>query len=456
MYAIVDVETSGMTSENGKITDIAIIIHDGEKIIDEYQSLVNPEKKISRKITQLTGIDNELVKNAPKFYEIAKKVFQMTENMVFVAHNVSFDYRIIRKEFEALGGDFIRKQLCTVRTARRLLPGSKSYSLGLLCADLAIPITQRHRAYGDALATAKLFDMLIGKSKGPGNSLWPPPKKKKVTIPPLLPRPIYDNLPTETGVYYFHNKEGNVIYVGKAKNIKQRVLSHFYDKSKKEIIMCEVTSNITFEITGSELVALLFESSEIKSIFPKYNRSQKRIKETHALFEYENREGIRELRCGNSDKLPDPILSFYSLGHADRFMREFVEKHKLCPRYTGLEKTKGGCFSSRIKQCLGVCCNQESIDEYNERVSKGLATLALNSKECMIVDIGRQKEENSIIHLNHLGYQGYGFISNLEPVEHFEQFLPFIEAKDDNSDSQRIIRNALANNKMLKIIFRDM
>lgn len=457
MYAIIDVETSGMTSTNCKITDIAIIIHDGEKIVDEYQSLVNPERKISRQITQLTGIDNEMIRHAPKFFEIAKKVFQMTEDMVFVAHNVSFDYRIIRKEFEELGGEFVRKQLCTVRTSRRLLPGSKSYSLGKLCSDLAIPITQRHRAYGDALATAKLFDILLDKSKEPGKSLWPPPKKKKkeAVIPPLLSRSIYDNLPTQTGVYHFHDKDGNVIYVGKAKNIKQRILSHFHDKGRKEIEMCGRTANVTYEITGSELIALLLESSEIKSLLPRYNHSQKRLIETHALFEYTNQSGIRELRLGKTGKVADPIITFYTQRHADRFLREFVEKYILCPRYTGLEKTSRGCFSSKIKLCFGVCCDQENVQVYNERLEKALSTLEINSREYVIIDSGRHKDENAIVHLNQDGYQGFGYVSNADAIEHFEEFLQYIEMKDDNSDSREIIRNALANNKQLKIIERN-
>lgn len=455
MYAIIDVETSGMTSTNCKITDIAIIIHDGEKIIDEYQSLVNPERKISRKITRLTGIDNEMVRHAPKFYEIAKQIFLMTEDKVFVAHNVSFDYNIIRKEFEELGGTFSRKQLCTVRTARRLIPGSKSYSLGNICEDLAIPITQRHRAYGDALATSKLFEILIDKSKEPGNSLWPPKKKKrKAAIPPLLPRKIYDDLPTETGVYYFHNTKGEVIYVGKANNIKQRSLSHFHDKGKKEMTMCERTSNITYEITGSELVALLLESSEIKRLMPRYNHSQKRITETHALFDYMNQDGIHELRIGKLEKIDKPILTFYTKGQAERFMQHFVEQFELCHRYTGLEKTKTGCFSSRIKMCKGVCCQQEEIALYNQRVAQAMNTLEINDKDCILVDDGRNEDENAIVHLSALGYQGFGYLPKEEEVSNFDKFMPYITPKPDNSDAQRIIRNAMINNKQLRIIER--
>jgi DNA polymerase-3 subunit epsilon len=456
MYAIVDVETSGMTSDNCKITDIAIIIHDGEKIIDEFKSLVNPDKKISRKITRLTGIDNEMVKHAPKFYEIAKKVFEMTEDNIFVAHNVSFDYRIIRKEFEELGGDFIRRQLCTVRTARRLLKGSKSYSLGNICADLNIPITDRHRAYGDALATSKLFDILLDKSKEDGNSLFPPEtnKKKQALIPPLLPRAIYDNLSTQTGIYYFHNEHGEVIYVGKAKNIKQRCLSHFHDKSRKEIALCEKTANITYEITGSELAALLLESSEIKSLMPKYNHSQKRLSEGHELFIYMNRDGINELRVGKRELGTSSIATFHTKGQAEKFMHHFAGQHELCHRYTGLEKTKTACFSHKLKVCKGVCCNQEDVNKYNKRVDQAIRDLKIRQNECIVLDRGRDADENVVVHLSPNGYKGFGYIPTSENVLSFDGFLPYITPRDDNRDIQRIIRNYLINHPELQIIER--
>ena len=456
MYAIVDVETSGMTSTNCKITDIAIIIHDGEKIIDEFQSLVNPERKISRKITRLTGIDNEMVRHAPKFYEIARKVFEMTDGNVFVAHNVSFDYRIIRKEFEELGGEFVRRQLCTVRTARRLLKGSKSYSLGNICADLDITITNRHRAYGDALATSKLFDILLEKSKEEGNSLFPSKvkTKKKASIPPLLPRQIYEDLPTQTGIYYFHNKNAEVIYVGKAKNIKQRCLSHFHDKGRKEITLCEQTANITYEVTGSELAALLLESSEIKTLMPKYNHSQKRLSETHELILYMNRDGIKELRIGKRELGSSSVATFYTKGQAERFMHLFVGQHLLCHKYTGLEKTKTECFSHKLKVCKGVCCEQENIEAYNSRVDIAISELKVRQNECIVLDEGRNEDESAVVHLSPNGYKGFGYIPSSENILTFDEFLPFVTPRDDNGDTQRIIRNYLINHPELQIIER--
>ena len=163
MYAIIDIETTGQSAAKGKITEIAIFIHDGFEITDSFTSLINPECYIPDFITNLTGIDNEMVRNAPKFYEIARQIVEITQDKIFVAHNSSFDYRFIQEEFKRLGYDYQRKTMCTVRLGRKFLPGHKSYSLGKICDELGISINGRHRAAGDALATTKLFEMILAR-----------------------------------------------------------------------------------------------------------------------------------------------------------------------------------------------------------------------------------------------------------------------------------------------------
>lgn len=166
MYAVVDIETSGGRAQVDKITEIAIYIHDGEKIVDEFSTLINPETYIPPFITRLTGINNDMVATAPKFYEVAKKIVLMTEGRLFVAHNAPFDYRFIQEEFKRLGYNYQRQTMCTVRMSRKIIPGMGSYSLGNLCQTLGITINNRHRAAGDALATAKLLELLIEKTQG--------------------------------------------------------------------------------------------------------------------------------------------------------------------------------------------------------------------------------------------------------------------------------------------------
>lgn len=161
MFAVVDIETTGGNNKSGKITEIAIYVFNGNEITDSFVSLINPECEIPYFITNITGITNEMVANAPKFYEVARKIVEMTANHIFVAHNVSFDYHFIRKEFKDLGFDFNRKTLCTVKLSRQFIPNHRSYSLGNICSELGIEINGRHRAAGDALATVKLLQLIL-------------------------------------------------------------------------------------------------------------------------------------------------------------------------------------------------------------------------------------------------------------------------------------------------------
>lgn len=166
MYAVVDIETSGGRAQVDKITEIAIYIHDGRRVVDEFTTLINPEVSIPPFITNLTGINNQMVANAPKFYEVAKQIVLITEGKLFVAHNAQFDYGFIQAEFKRLGYDYQRQTICTVKMSRKIIPGLKSYSLGNLCQSVGIPINNRHRAAGDALATTKLLDLLLEKTQG--------------------------------------------------------------------------------------------------------------------------------------------------------------------------------------------------------------------------------------------------------------------------------------------------
>ena len=445
MYAVVDIETTGRSARGQKVTEVAILIHDGKKIIDEYQTLVNPESSIPYSITQLTGICDEMVVRSPKFYEVARKIYEMTEGHIFVAHNASFDYGVLRHEFESLGGEFERETMCTVKLSRQLLPGHQSYSLGKLCDELNIQIEDRHRAYGDAKATTILLDKLLEVSEDLGEEkLTAKTKVRAPKIPPLLNVEIFKGLPKETGVYYFHDKDGEIIYVGKANNIRQRVLSHFNDKSLKERQMFELIANIKYELTGSELVALLFESSEIKRLMPKYNHSQKRKSETHGLYVYENQDGILQLNYGKLNGSTLPIQTFYTLGQAKRFVELMAERHALCSRYIGLEKTNGSCFRYMIKKCKGICCGNESIEDYNDRVNEMIQNMMLQNEDYFIEEKGRNENEKSVVQIKQGEYIGFGFVPTNELQSSYDNYEKFIEPKEHNSDTQRILRSYLS------------
>ncbi len=452
MYSIVDIETTGGT----KITEISIFIHDGEKVIDEYTTLINPESNIPPFITSLTGINNYMVRDSPKFYEIAKRIYEITKDTIFVAHSVNFDYNIIQKEFKALGANFKRKKLCTVRLSRKLIPGLKSYSLGALCATQNISIIDRHRARGDAEATVILFEKLLKLDNHDVFESFLNPRSREATLPPLLSKKIFDDLSIKEGVYYFKNEKKDIIYVGKANNIKQRVLSHFYDKAKKETVMCMETADISFTETGSELVALLFESAEIKRLYPKYNRSQRRTNESIGMFSYEDRNGIIHLASNKVKLIRNPIIKFYNTTECRVFMERLCEDFELCPKYCHLQTNVESCFHYQIKKCKGICRKEEDIKSYNNRVQKAIASVRFNSKNFVIKENGRTENEYAFILVLEGFYKGFGYLPKKKEINSMTDYLETIQAQNDNKDVNRILNVYLDKNEdNIKILTQE-
>ena len=409
MYAIIDIETNGGSLRNSKITEIAIYRHDGEKVVDSYISLVNPETDIPDFITQLTGISNEMVANAPKFYEIAKNVIELTKDAIFVAHSVNFDYSIIRSEFRNLGFDFEREKLCTVKLSRKLIPLQPSYSLGKLTKSLGIKINGRHRAGGDALATVELFEILIAldnKKLIAGNIT---PKDPQFENPNISAEQI-EMLPEEVGVYYFFNATRELIYVGKSKNIRKRVISHMLNsQTKKGMAMRKEIADIDFEVTGSELVALLKESDEIKLKKPFFNSAQRNSYFQYGLFADQQLDGyirlaIRKLKEGSL-----PLTIYGSQKEGVEHLYKINEQHALCLTLTGLNKDKGACFHYKIKQCKGACIGVETAKEYNKRVVEALSSFRFTIQNVYVVDKGRSLNERSIVQIKNGRYVGFGF-----------------------------------------------
>jgi DNA polymerase-3 subunit epsilon len=232
MYAILDIETTGGQYNEEGITEIAIYKFDGHEVIDQFISLINPEKPIQPFVVKLTGINNAMLRSAPKFYEVAKRIIEITEGCILVAHNASFDYRILRTEFNRLGYDFKMPTLCTVELSKKLILDQPSYSLEKLVRSLGIPMSDRHRASGDALATVKLFKLLLSKDlEKEIVKSFIKTEIKSGMLPKLLD--IVEALPAKTGIYYIHNENGDLIYIGKSKNIKKRVNQHFTGTSSK-------------------------------------------------------------------------------------------------------------------------------------------------------------------------------------------------------------------------------
>jgi len=454
LYTVVDIETTGNGYKGSKITEISIFVFDGKVVVDEFTTLVNPEQNIPTFITNLTGITNAMVRNAPKFYEIAKKIEELTKDTIFVAHNVNFDYNIIHEEFKNLGFDFKRKKLCTVRLTRKIIPGLNSYSLGNICTSENIPINGRHRAKGDAEATTELFRRLIERDDNFTINSFLNPKSRQATLPPLLDKVVVDKLPEKHGVYYFKNVAKEVIYVGKANNIKQRVISHFYDKKKKEQTMCLETADISYTRTGSELLALLLESSEIKHIYPKFNRAQRRAGEAVGLFSYEDQKGVIHLAYNRLKLAPNAIMKYYSVAECRTHLESLCAEFELCPKYCHLQTNVSSCFHFQLKECKGICCDKENIEDYNKRVKAAIKSVGIGAENLVIKQKGRTKNEVGFALILDGIYKGFGYVEThqSEQLTSPEEYLFFVNPQKDNRDIQRIIASYLKKIEKLKAI----
>ena len=450
MYAVVDVETTGGKFNEEGITEIAIYRFDGVKIVDQFSSLVNPLREIQPFVQRLTGINSKMLVNAPKFYEIAKRIVEITEDAVLVAHNAEFDYRIIRTEFKRLGFDFERQSLCTVDLAQKLLPEVPSYKLGKLVRFLGIPIADVHRAHGDAQATVELFKVLLEKdsSKEIISAHIKTLNKKQVPSKYLN---IIDELPTETGVYYIYNEAGSIIYIGKSKNIKKRVLSHLTSKSRKAEKIQKAIFRVTYELCGNECLALLKEQHEIKKNQPRLN---------HALKYRHFAMGIlRDMSSPYHRLLVEQVHQdrqyldvFKNKKEAEGRLRYWLEEFSLCAQHTSFARAQGACFRKGIDKCQGACVGEEHCDAYNTKVQAVAESLLYPFETFLIIDKGKKTGEKSFIFIKEGVFQGYGYFQLNHQIKSIEKIEARLVKIDDNRDTQAVIRSFLRRERFQKLI----
>ncbi len=447
-FAITDIETTGSGIKGNKITEICIIIVLNGEIIEEYSSLVNPSQSIPLYIESLTGINDEMVSGAPQFSEIADEVEKITTDCIFVAHNVNFDYNIIRSEFTNIGRDFKRKRLCTVRLAKKLIPGLFSYSLGNICTSINIPHLDRHRAKGDCEATVILFNRCL--SLDPDFEVVNKLLNQRTAasyLPPNFKSSDFEKLPTSTGVYFFKDKDGVPLYIGKAKNIKSRIKSHFQERSNRKYKLMQATYSIDYELTGNELLALLRESELILKYFPKFNKAQKKVARPYTLTSYHNQKGIEQFALHKNKIAPVSWLKFYTRDEAIKFLEFLCEEFGLCPKYCGLQTGVKHCDHYKIHTCSGACKDEINASEYNERVSRAIDYISQFEESCLLIEKGRNSKEKSFIYLNQGLYAGYGFIDDTQDFKEVEDFRNFLVPQKNSSYAERIINRYLNSKK---------
>ncbi len=451
MYAILDIETTGGKFNEEGITEIAIYRYNGVQVVDQFISLVNPEKPIQPFVVQLTGINNAMLERAPKFHEVAKRIVEITDGCIIVAHNAQFDYRILCIEFKRLGYHFVKNTLCTVELAKKLIPDLPSYSLGKLVRSLGIPIADRHRASGDALATVKLFQMILSKDtdktivKSLLKSASKPDIKEKLSD-------ILESLPTTTGVYYMHKENGDLIYIGKSTNIRKRLNQHFTGSNKKALRIQKEVFSVTFEETGSELIALLKESQEIKIHKPIHNRAQRRSLFLYALYQEKDSNGYINLKITKTDGRKKEITAFTSLQEGQRFLFKMIEEYQLCQKLCGLYESKTSCFQYELNQCAGACVSQESVENYNQKVNQLIDTYYHQSQNFVIIDKGRKIQERTAVLVENGIYKGYAFFDLNYQVTNLDVLKNIIIPMENNRDTTNIIKGYVRKAKNIKLI----
>ncbi|RRQ48481.1 exonuclease [Maribacter algicola] len=451
MYAILDIETTGGKFNEEGITEIAIHKFDGHQVVDSFISLINPEKEIQPFVVNLTGINNKMLRTAPKFHEVAKRIVEITQDTVLVAHNAQFDYRILRTEFRRLGYDFERKSLCTVDLSKALLPDAESYSLGKLVRSLGIPVSDRHRANGDALATVKLFKLLLAKDT------------EKTIIQDVIRKEghgelsekqldIVQSMPNETGVFYMHNKDGDVIYLSKSTDIKKKVNQLFTKSGDRARKLTKETRKVTYEKTGSELVALLKEHQELLKNRPKYSPVPRKRMFSHSLCLSKNEFGYLELKPTILSKCSDPWGYFNGEFSAKNHLYKITREFLLCDKVNGISEARGNCSNYKEGNCNGACIQKETTGNYNERVMEALQKYSLKNKDVLLVDKGRELGENSVILIRKGSLVGVGYYDLNHQINNIHILETLITPMNATHNANFIIESYLRKKKINKTI----
>lgn len=455
MYAIVDIETTGGYAAANGITEISIHLFDGNAVTEKFETLINPRQPIPNYITAMTGISDKMVANAPAFEDVAEKIHSLLHDKIFIAHNVNFDYSFVKSHLKDAGYDLNSKKLCTVRLSRKIFPGFPSYSLGKLCRSLGITIHDRHRAGGDTAATVQVFQLLLQHDKEQHIQKSLQRNSKEWILPPNVPKEHFEKLPYTPGVYYFHNEKGKVVYVGKANNIRYRVNSHFSNNSEsrqKQNFMQHVHA-ISYQTCGTELMACILESTEIKKRWPVFNSSQKRWEDVYGIFVYEDQNGYQRLAIDKNRKRLNPVYTFHYIVDGHAIIRKLIKDYNLCPKLCFLQKDDDKCEGINEEYCFGACEQLEPAVEYNERVKKACDSLR-SQPSFAIIDKGINGDDQSCILVQDGKFYGMGYIPADAQIANVETIKEYLSIYKENSYIRNLV-NSYAARFPAKVIMLD-
>ncbi|SFN54778.1 exonuclease domain-containing protein [Marinobacter pelagius] len=384
-FAFLDIETTGGNSSHDRITEIGIRFWRAGEVVGEWQTLLNPETRISPFIERLTGISNEMVAGAPVFGEVADELEAQLKGCVFVAHNARFDYGFIKSEFRRLGRMFSARVLCTVKLSRRLYPEFRRHNMDALIARHGLAQVQRHRAMGDVSAMLAFFEHARNEHGAEPMENAIRELLQKPSVPSNLPPGIMDELPRVPGVYRFYGENDVLLYVGKSTNIAQRVASHFSGdhNSSRGVRMSESLRRVEWTETAGELGALLLELKQIKALKPMFNRRSRAAKNLVSIELTTNESGYLQARLVREiepHRLGGYFGLFRSKRDAERALSGIAAKNELCNQLLGLEpEHEGACFQRTLGRCKGACEGEEDVVRYNLRTQIAFHGLRLTT-----------------------------------------------------------------------------
>lgn len=444
MYAIIDVETTGGSPSQDRLIEVAIFVFDGKKVTDSYSTLLNPRRPIDPYVTKLTGITNEMVKKAPAFEDIHEKLLELTHENIFVAHNVKFDFGMLRQEFRRMGIDFNRKQLDTVNLARKVIPGFQSYSLGNICDSLGIQINDRHRASGDAEATVKLLQLILDK----------PVSAKYVEIelnhgidvdllPPYLSKAEIEKLPEDAGVFYYKDETGKILYLDGSKNIRKKVITHFSNpaNSPDQKRMFELMRNIDYELSGNELTAKLLAYRELKKHQPEFNKKPRVHLYTHGIYLDKDELGFLQLKIHPLDwQGNQPLLRFSSKASANKIIARLIKENNLHHWFA---------LRSRMKE-KGI--DPKGLKNYNHHMEKAAHRYLYKHPSFFLIGTGIHPDEHAVVWLENNVYRGYGYFNPELTEATPENLKEVIKPDEDDTEVHKIIRQQMRKMKNLKVM----
>ena len=366
-----------------RIIEVGIVLLDGGVVVEEWSSLVNPGTRIPSSIVDFTGISNEMVEDAPSFHDLRAEVRRRLDGRLFIAHNARFDYGFVRNEFRRVGEKFSAPVLCTVRLSRALFREHARHNLDTLIERWDLQCDARHRALGDAAVLPPLlaaFERAVGAERLQAAA---EAARHESRLPAHLPPDLADDLPDRPGVYMFRGEGGGLLYVGKSRNLRSRVLEHFAaeHRSSRESKLARQVRDIEWIETGGELGALLLESRLVKALAPSANRRLRKATGVHCIRLRTTADGlvamVEPLGPDELDADVETFGPFRTERDAHRALEGKAREAGLCLKVMGLEMGEGSCFALQLGRCRGACVGREPRPLHDTRLRMALSSLRL-------------------------------------------------------------------------------